>query len=96
MRIPSSCWSTALTSSEGHIRDLPDHVRSNVVATEETQARGKEVGVPLVPVYFTEVELAALNEFFNGDGTMEDTIYDPLGRKLLIAAAKAGLLEGEQ
>lgn len=90
MRIPSSSWSTALTSSEGRIRDLPDHVWSNVVAAEETQPRGKEVGVPLVPIYFTEVELAELNEFFNGTGEMEDSVYDPLAKKILDVAVRVG------
>lgn len=61
------------------------------MAKEKVREGAEEGPDVLVPVYFTEVELKALDEFFNGDGTMEDTIYDPLGRKLLIAAAKAGL-----
>lgn len=44
-----------------------------------------------VSVSFTEVELFQLSEFFNGEGTMDDSFYDPIAKKLLVAAAKAGL-----
>lgn len=91
MKIPSSSWSSVQAFSEGHIRDVPTSSWSNVVAEEEVREGTEEGQDVLVPVHFTEVELRALNEFFNGEGTMEDTIYDPLGRKILIAAAKAGL-----
>ena len=46
-----------------------------------------------VPVYFTIDELAALDDFFNGSQEMSDDFYIPVGRKLLIAAVKAGLYD---
>lgn len=42
-------------------------------------------------VILTEAELAALADFFGEDGTMEDDVYERVGRKFRDAAAKAGL-----
>lgn len=47
-----------------------------------------------VSVSFTEVELYALSEFFNSeDGDMSDLFYNPISRKLFVAAVKAGLYD---
>lgn len=47
-----------------------------------------------VPVSFTEVELYALSEFFNSEeGEMSDLFYTSISKRLLVAAAKAGLYD---
>ncbi len=61
--------------------------------TEEVPEAATEVRVQRVSVSFTEVELFLLSEFFNGDGLMEDVNYDPLAKKLFVAAARAGLYD---
>lgn len=65
----------------------------DMVGDAPVEESAEEGGVRSVSVRFSEEELIALDRFFNGDGEMSDTIYDPLGRKFCIAAAKAGLLD---
>lgn len=43
---------------------------------------------------FTPEELKALSDFFNDEWySMPDFLYEPIGKKFLIAAAKAGLFD---
>lgn len=48
-----------------------------------------------IPVYFDVDQLFALSEFFNGSQEMSDFFYDPIARKVFIAAVKAGLYDDE-
>ncbi len=91
MKIPSSCWSTALISFEGRIRDIPRSDGNYVVEADKAQPAGEEVRVRTVSLRFNQEELSALNNFFNGTGEMADEIYDPLARKFRVAAARIGL-----
>lgn len=61
--------------------------------TEEVPEATTEVRVQRVSVSFTEVELYLLSEFFNGSGELEDINYDPIAKKLFVAAARAGLYD---
>lgn len=68
----------------------------DMVAAEEVQEAPEETELERVPVLFTPDELWALAEFFNSeDGTLEDVLYQPIARKLLIYAAKYGLYDEE-
>lgn len=47
-----------------------------------------------VSVTLTEAELYSLSEFLNNENaSMDDWLYDRIGRKVLVAAAKAGLYD---
>ncbi|WP_177204467.1 hypothetical protein [Streptomyces sp. CC53] len=47
-------------------------------------------------VNFTDEELLALAEFFKPEGgSMDDAIFDRIGRRLLVVAAKADLIDPE-
>lgn len=65
----------------------------DMVATTTAPQDSEEAGARRIPVLFTEVELYVLSEFLNGEGDMADVHYEPISRKLLIAAAKAGLYD---
>jgi hypothetical protein len=89
---------TGQTSSEGHTHDLPDSEPVDVGSAEEVQPEDEEMAAEerRISVSFTEVELYELSEYFNSeDAYMRSEIYEPLARKLLIAAAKAGLHDEE-
>lgn len=65
----------------------------DMVAATTAPPSDEEVEVRRVSVLLTEVELYLLSEFFNGEGVMDSDLHDRIGRKVFIAAAKAGLYD---
>lgn len=93
---PTSSWNSDLASFLGHIHDVPDREPVHVDSAEEIHQEDQEVDEDerRVSLSFTEVELFAISEFFNAeDGDLPEFLYARIGKKLLVAAAKAGLYD---
>lgn len=89
-------WNSELASFKGPTRDFLGREFVDVDPAEEVRPEDEEMASDeqRVPVSFTEVELYALSEFFNSeDGEMSDLFYTSISKRLLVAAAKAGLYD---
>jgi hypothetical protein len=93
---PTSSWNSDLASYLGRIHDIPDSESVHVDSAEKVHQEGKEMDEDerRVSVSFTDVELFAISEFFNSEeGDLPEFLYARIGKKLLVAAAKAGLYD---